>query len=156
MAHDLNLTRLLPASPAHVWRCLTEPELLKKWFAPHPVETIEAIIEPHPGGRFYTVMRVPDHGDTAGDGCILIADPAKRLSWTNCLIQDFAPATIDPEAGGFGFSADLQMSAEGDGCRYVVTVRHANDADRAKHEAMGFHDGWGTAVDQLGALAATL
>ncbi|MDX8350811.1 SRPBCC domain-containing protein [Cognatiyoonia sp. IB215182] len=48
------------------------------------------------------------------------------------------------------------MTARGGGCQYVVTVRHVNDADRAKHEEMGFHDGWGTAADQLGDLAASL
>ena len=26
---------------------------------------------------------------------------------------------------------------------------HANEADREKHEQMGFHEGWGTALDQL-------
>jgi len=153
---NLVLTREFDASPDAVYRCLTEPALFKQWFAPKPVEPIEAIIEPHPGGRFYTVMRVPEYGDMPGDGCILIADPGKRFSWTNCLLRDFAPATIDAEAGAFGFSADIQMTARGGGCQYVVTVRHANDADRAKHEEMGFHDGWGTAADQLGDLAASL
>ncbi|MDX8350812.1 hypothetical protein [Cognatiyoonia sp. IB215182] len=71
------------------------------------METIEAIIEPHPGGRFYTAIHVQDYGDMPGHGCILIADPGIRFSWTNCLLRDFSPATIDAEAGVFGFSADI-------------------------------------------------
>ena len=34
--------------------------------------------------------------------------------------------------------------------------RHWNEADLKKHEAMGFHKGWGICADQLEALAKTL
>jgi uncharacterized protein YndB with AHSA1/START domain len=31
-------------------------------------------------------------------------------------------------------------------------VIHGNEEDRKKHEAMGFHEGWGKALDQLVAM----
>jgi uncharacterized protein YndB with AHSA1/START domain len=35
-------------------------------------------------------------------------------------------------------------------------VRHWSAEDRARHEEMGFHEGWGMATDQLAALARSL
>lgn len=40
--------------------------------------------------------------------------------------------------------------------RYIAQAMHWNAETRAEHEAMGFHDGWGKATDQLEALAKSL
>lgn len=159
MTDDLMLkfTRLINASPNAVWRCWTEPGLLKQWFAPKPVVTTLAEIEPYPGGRFRTVMQVPDHGEMAGaPGCILIAEPAMRLVWTNALGPEFHPNLVGTSDIDFAFTADIRMTSEGGGCRYDVKVMHATEAAKSSHEDMGFFDGWGTAATQLEALAATL
>ena len=42
------------------------------------------------------------------------------------------------------------------GTRYRALVLHATPDARAKHEAMGFHEGWGKASDQLAALARSI
>jgi uncharacterized protein YndB with AHSA1/START domain len=42
----------------------------------------------------------------------------------------------------------------GGGTRYRVRARHADAGGRRRHEEMGFEQGWGTALDQLVALAA--
>ena len=153
---DLLLERDLAATPEKVWRCWTEAELLKHWFAPKPVETIEAVIEPVPGGRFYTVMRIPDHGDMPGEGCILLAEPAQRLVWTNVMVAGFRPVHLPEAPGSFGFSADLSFAPSARGCLYRAVVRHLTPESRAQHEAMGFHEGWGAAATQLEALAQSL
>lgn len=33
--------------------------------------------------------------------------------------------------------------------KYTALVMRADSASRVKHEQMGFHDGWGAALDQL-------
>lgn len=154
----LSFTRHLAASPSAIWRCWTEPELLKQWFAPKPVEVPVAEIEPYPGGRFRIVMIVPDHGtfDNA-PGCILVADPGRRIAWTNALGPEFIPNALGDGPMDFAFSADITMrEAEGGGCTYVVNVHHATEASAKAHAQMGFYDGWGTCADQLGQLAASL
>jgi uncharacterized protein YndB with AHSA1/START domain len=35
-------------------------------------------------------------------------------------------------------------------------VLHKNPEDSRKHQEMGFEEGWGTTIDQLGKLARTL
>ncbi len=159
MTDDLTLsfTRHIKASPANVWRCWTEPDLLKQWFAPAPVITTEAEIDARPGGGFRTVMEVPEHGTMAGDpGCVLLADPAARLVWTNALGPEFRPNAMGDGPMDFAFTADIRITPAEGGCTYDVTVLHATDAARAVHESMGFFDGWGSAADQMAALAAGL
>ena len=159
MTADLTLsfTRHIKASPQAVWRCWTEPDLLKQWFAPSPVVTTVAELDPRPGGTFRTVMEVPEYGTMAGDpGCVLVAELAARLVWTSALGPEFRPNPIGTEPTDFAFTADIRMSPDNDGTRYEVVVSHATLEGRAAHEAMGFHDGWGAAADQMATLAAGL
>ena len=153
----LSFTRKLAASPANVWRCWTEPELLKQWFAPKPVQVPVAEIDPTPGGRFKIVMIVPDHGTMDNDpGCILVAEPQKRLVWTNALAPGFVPRVIGDGPMDFAFTADITMSATEAGTTYLVKVHHATPEAAKTHADLGFYDGWGTCATQLGELAATL
>jgi len=35
-ARELTISHAIAAPPYAVWRCWTEPELIKRWFAPRP------------------------------------------------------------------------------------------------------------------------
>jgi uncharacterized protein YndB with AHSA1/START domain len=52
----------------------------------------------------------------------------------------------------FAFTAVIELAAEGNSTRYTALVIHGNEDSRRKHEQLGFHDGWGTALNQLVAL----
>ncbi|QDC10698.1 polyketide cyclase [Oceanicola sp. D3] len=147
---DLTLTRQINASPATLWRCFTTPELLCAWFVPAPWSCAEAVIEPHPGGRFYSLFKGPDGEEMANEGAILLAEPAKRFVFT-----DFFKAGFIPNETPF-MLADITLTPRDGGTEYTATVRHRTPEDRARHEEMGFAQGWGTAADQLAALAEGL
>lgn len=148
---DLELTRTIAATPAAIWRCWTEPELLKQWFCPAPYKVTHAEVDPTPGGIFLTAMQAPDGTDfDAEPGCVLAAEPGKLFSFTDGLAPGFRP-----RASGF-MTGIITMAAIETGTRYTARVLHASTEDRQKHVDMGFHEGWGTAADQLAALAAGL
>lgn len=148
---DLELVRHLKAPPAKVWRCWTEPKLVEQWFAPKPVVTRDVSIDLRPGGSFITTMDIPDHGSMTGHGCFLDIAPERRLVWTDLLMGDWRPA-----GQSFGFTAYIFLEPEGTGTLYRAVALHLTPEKRAEHEKMGFHDGWGTAAEQLDTLAVTL
>ena len=41
------------------------------------------------------------------------------------------------------------MEPHGKGTKYTAIAMHKDTASRTKHEEMGFHEGWGAALDQL-------
>lgn len=150
-ATDLELVRHLKASPAKIWRCWTEPALLEQWFAPKPVVTRDVEIDLRPGGSFKTTMDVPGYGTNKGHGCILEVQPERRLVWTDLLQGGYRP-----NGDSFGFTALILLEPEGEGTLYRAIALHRTPEQRISHEEMGFHDGWGTAAEQLDALAVTL
>lgn len=149
---DLELTRLMSAPPAKVWRCWTEPALLKLWFTPKPVVTRHAEIDLRPGGRFFTLMVLPDGTEMPNDGSFLEVVPQQRLTFTDTLLAGFRPTAIP----GLGFTAIITLAPEGSGTRYTARALHRDPAGRKAHADMGFHDGWGTAATQLEAVAMGL
>jgi uncharacterized protein YndB with AHSA1/START domain len=147
---DLVLSRLLQAPRVAVWRCWTEPELMKRWFAPLPWTTTEAEIDLRPGGATRMVMRSPEGRDFPNPGVVLEVVPGERLVFTDAYTSAWVPS-----ARPF-MTAILTFADETGGTRYVARARHWTAEARTEHEAMGFHEGWGQCADQLEALANTL
>ena len=157
--HVLGFERLIETPRALVWRCWTEPALITRWFTPAPWQTVACTLDLRPGGLFHTVMRSPAGEEFPNAGCILEVVPQQRLTWTNAMAPGFAP--LPPETGGaecnrFHFTATIALADAGAQTRYTARVQHADAAGRDRHAAMGFHEGWGAALDQLVALAKTL
>ncbi|MCF1707236.1 SRPBCC family protein [Tabrizicola sp. J26] len=149
---DLEINRLLKAPVAKVWRCWTEPELVKQWFTPKPVVTRDVEIDLRPGGRFHTVMVMVDGSEHPGEGCFLDIEFERRLVWTDTLEAGFRPAT----SAMFGFTGCILMHPEDGGTRYIARAIHGKREVARQHEEMGFHEGWGTVAQQLEAFARTL
>jgi uncharacterized protein YndB with AHSA1/START domain len=152
----LTFTRQIAASANSIWRCWTEPALLEQWFAPKPVVTKDVVIDAFPGGRFHNTMLIPDMPEPmVGRGCVLAADPNRRFAFTNMMRENFQPQETSG-AGQFPFTAEITLQATDTGCDYTVTVRHLDVAGAESHRNMGFFEGWGTAADQMAALALSL
>lgn len=144
---DLVFERTIDISPAQVWAAWTTPELINQWFTPEPWRTSGCEIDLRPGGRFHTIMHSPDGQSFPNTGCYLEVVPERRLVWTNCLGPDFRPSNHPPEA--LMITAIITMEPHGSGTLYRGTAIHKDEADRQQHEAMGFQEGWGKALDQL-------
>ena len=154
---DLVLERVVDVPPALVWAAWTQPEHLTQWFTPKPWQTADAEIDLRPGGIFRTVMRSPEGEDFPNVGCILEAVTNEKLAWTGALGPGYRPWSPD-EASRFPFmfSAVITLEPHGSGTKYTALAIHADPQGREKHEQMGFHRGWGAALDQLVELAGRM
>ncbi|HEY5956841.1 MAG TPA: SRPBCC family protein, partial [Polyangiaceae bacterium] len=139
---------IIEVSPELVWKAWTEPEHLKPWFTPRPWTTTECEIDLRPGGVFRTVMRSPEGQLFPNQGCYLEVVPKHKLVWTDALQGEYRPSKLDPHLG-FHFTATLLFEPSGKGTKYTAIVLHGDEESRSKHDAMGFKDGWGAALDQL-------
>ena len=155
---DLVLERSIDLPPEPLWRGWTEPPLLMRWFTPVPWQTVDAELDLRPGGIFRTTMRSPAGESFDNAGCFLEIVPNRRLAWTNALEPGFRPARplADPAGHDLVFTAIVTLEPEGPGTRYTATALHRDKAGRDAHAQMGFHEGWGAALDQLVALARGL
>lgn len=59
-AHELVIELILDAPKEKLFRCWTEAELLKQWFAPKPWTTPSAKMDVKPGGASLIIMRSPE------------------------------------------------------------------------------------------------
>jgi uncharacterized protein YndB with AHSA1/START domain len=149
-SRELSLSRIIDASREKVFKAWTDPELLKRWFAPLPWTTPHAELDVRPGGANLIVMKGPQGQEFPNRGIYLEVVENERLVFTDAYTSAWEPAekpfmtvilTFDDHAGK---------------TKYTARVRHWSVADRETHEKMGFHAGWGQCADQLEALVSKL
>ena len=149
--HDLVITRDIAAPPASLFRCWTEPGLIKQWFAPKPWSVSHAETDLRPGGASLVVMRDPDGQEFPNPAVYLEVVPNERI-----VVTDAYTSAWEPSAKPF-MTLILSFEDMGGGITcYTARARHWSAADREAHEKMGFVEGWGKCTDQLVELAATL
>ncbi|TGJ98401.1 polyketide cyclase [Leptospira langatensis] len=140
---DLTFERIVDVPRDLVWAAWTTPAHILKWFTPAPWQTIDCEIDLTPGGIFRTTMRSPEGEEFPNMGCYLEIVKNEKLIFTDMLEPGYKPSP-----GGF-FTAVLTLEDHKQGTLYKVLARHKDEEARKKHEDMGFHDGWGKALDQL-------
>lgn len=159
-ADDRSFTfhRSLAGSPEQVWRHLTEPSLLARWWAPDDLRVSELVFEARPDGRVVLEYRdLEDHGGSdpvvgRAEGVVDVARPAERLTYRS------SPLLPD---GGSAFTShvDLALRPAGPGddgsgteldVRYGITDSTVDSADFVA----GIEIGFGQSLDKLAAILA--
>jgi len=141
--HELTLTRLIDVPREKLFRAWTDPELIPLWFCPPPWGVSRAEVDLRPGGSSLIVMRGPEGEEMPNSSVYLEVIPNKKLVFTDAFTRAWEPSEKP-------FMTGILTFEEEDGkTRYTAVVRHWTAEDKAQHEAMGFHEGWGIATDQL-------
>jgi uncharacterized protein YndB with AHSA1/START domain len=153
-SRDLVLERLIPVSVQAAWDAWTVPELMVQWFTPAPWKTVSADVDLRPGGRNIVTMESPEGEQFPNAGTYLVVEPPSLLVFTSVLTEGFRPVSPENGADDMPFTGRIELSAHTDGTLYRAIAIHPNAAVCAKHAEMGFHEGWGAALDQLVTLMA--
>ena len=144
---DLVIDRIIPLSRELIWIALTDPDWVKQWFAPAPWKTVDCEMDVYPGGKFHTVMRSPKGEDFPHTGCFLEVIEDEKLVWTSALGPGYRPCAAS--TGVPQFTAVITLGLHGSDTRYTAVVMHKDEDSCRVHSEMGFHEGWGAALDQL-------
>ena len=148
--YELVLDRLLDAPREKLYRCWTDPELMKPWFCPQPWSVSHVEIDVRPGGSNLIVMNGPNGEVVPNRGVYLEVVPNEKLVFTDAFTSAWAPSE-KPFMG-----AELTFADEGGKTRYRAVARHWSEEDMKTHQAMGFEEGWGIVATQLEAFAKTI
>jgi uncharacterized protein YndB with AHSA1/START domain len=147
---DLSLQRVIRAPREVVWRAWTDPSRLEQWWVPAPTVARVDRLDPRPGGALVTRMSEDGEEFVAHmDAAFLVVEERERLVFTNAIDSRWRPADPAPVA----MTAEITFGEHPEGTDYRVVVRHGDPAARARHEQLGFLDGWGSVSDQLAAVA---
>lgn len=152
---DVVVRRTFDAPRALVYRAWTEPEMLKRWFAPQSGSTPAAMVDARPGGRFQYCMRIPEMGDVWGVGMYREVGPDRIV-----YVDAFADAegnVVSPTAYGMseGHPRESLVTVEFEdapGGGTTVTVRHTVPTDFPERE--GMEQGWSEMLARLADAAA--
>ncbi|WP_394888964.1 SRPBCC family protein [Mesorhizobium sp. AaZ16] len=144
---ELVLTRLIDAPREKLFKCWTQPELMKQWFAPLPWKLSHVEVDLRAGGSSKVVMRSPEGQEFPNLGVYLEVVPNEKIVFTDAYTEAWVPSEKP------FFTGIITFEDEGGKTRYTAIARHWTVEDRKAHEEMGFHEGWGQCADQLAALA---
>jgi uncharacterized protein YndB with AHSA1/START domain len=138
-AFELEIERLIDAPRARVYEAWTEPERLKRWFAPKPFTLAVKSMDFRAGGHYEMAMRGPDGEDFPFTGDYKEIDPPAKLSWTS----EF------PDMPKGSIATVVTFAEEGGKTRVRVRQTFAALSPTARHAVAGAKQGWTLCMDQL-------
>ena len=143
---DLRLAVEIDAPPERVFELWTTR--LSDWWGPHGMTTRVVAMDLRAGGAFQTVMRTPDGTEIPTRGVFLEVVANRRIVFTDAYEPSWKPAP-----GHFMTAVIDFVPVPGGRTLLAACARHKSAEDRATHEQMGFHEGWGESFAKLAALA---
>jgi uncharacterized protein YndB with AHSA1/START domain len=133
----LRLTRILPAPRETVYRALTEPGEIAKWWGPRGFTAPSVEFDLRVGGRYRIAMQPPDGDVFYLSGEFLEVDPPARLAYT---FRWDPPDRDDRQT-----MVTLALQDQGERTKVLLTQDgFATEKRRALHE-----DGWTDSFERL-------
>jgi uncharacterized protein YndB with AHSA1/START domain len=117
---DLVFERTFDAARELVWKALTDPDLVPRWWGPHGTTTTVAEMDVRPGGKWRYVSSAADRDDVEFYGEYLEVDPPKGYRWTFM----FDVEGIGPQGG-----PETLILEEVDGKTKVTSIGHMGSAE---------------------------
>ncbi len=79
---DLVFERTFDAPREQVWKALTDPAIIPRWWGPHASSTRVAEMDVRPGGKWRFISSAPGREDVEFYGEYLEVDPPNSYKWT--------------------------------------------------------------------------
>jgi uncharacterized protein YndB with AHSA1/START domain len=79
---ELKFSTIFKADPKFVFKALTHPDLIKKWFGPHGYTCPVVEVDLRVGGKYHIEMKPPEGEIVKLDGVYNVVNPSKALAYT--------------------------------------------------------------------------
>lgn len=148
---EIRVSRVFDAPRSLVWRALTEPERLKRWWAPGVFTTPFISVDLRIGGLFRYCMRSPEGQDFWGRGVYTEIEPETRLAYQDSF-TDADGNPVAPSYYGMQLTTIEESSVgidlhEADGKTSMHIVYSAHTEIGAEREMA--EQGWNEMIDRL-------
>lgn len=149
----LVITRVFDAPREAVWKALTDPEQMKRWWGPEGFTVPFSEIDLRVGGKYLSCMRSPDGKDYWNTGTYQEIVPMERLIMSDSFSDEkgnVVPATyygMNPE---FPLTMTINVTLEEEDGKTKMTLRHESmpEGDDLK----GATQSWNQSLDKLDAI----
>ena len=132
---ELKFSKTFEANPEFVFKALTHPELIKKWFGPHGYTCPVVEVDLHMGGHYHIEMKPPEGEIIKLYGVYRVVDPANALEYTWQWDEPDAKETL----------VKVQFNPSGDGTEVFVEQGEFASAESKE----GHEQGWLASFDRL-------
>ena len=141
----LTIEKTFNAPVEVVWAAWTQSEHILKWWAPHGMEIKVIEHDFKVGGKWKYAMPMSDGNEFISEGVYKeIIELQKIVS-----SADFKPMTE-------GVELQTYFEADGEKTKFTFSVIHATPEYCKQQEEMGFYNGWGSALNRLETIIASL
>jgi uncharacterized protein YndB with AHSA1/START domain len=144
---SLMLTRHFNAPPRQVFRAMTDPEIVPKWYGLAVLSMEVCEIDLRVGGRWRFVLSSPDAGIHGFSGEYREIIPPQRLVFTE---------NYEPLGDGHEILVTSTFEDRSGGTLYTSTLAYESKADRDGHIQSGMEAGARESHDRLAAVLASL
>jgi uncharacterized protein YndB with AHSA1/START domain len=127
----IHIRRFFNAPPELVYRALTDPEYIRRWFGPRRLEITVCEADPRVGGAWRVVQRAPDGTEFGFHGEFLQLEPPRLRVGT--FIYEGAPDATATET--------MVCEPVTGGTMLVTTMVHSSVEARDMHVASGMEGG---------------
>lgn len=145
----LVMTRQFSAPREVVWKVMTEPKLVQRWYGGHGFSNPRCEMDVRPGGRWSHLMRTPDGSEFPAEFVFLEVVPPERLVWRSADFETSSGAhcnvmTVTLTEGRAGTT------------EWRLVVRFKTLDDREAAGAMGFTTVLSQGCERVEELSLTL
>lgn len=137
-AGAIRMSRVLPASPAVVFKALIRPEMLQRWMCPEDMTVAMVETDPRLGGKFVIAMQGSDGVITTARGHYTEIRAPHVLAFTWAWDKGHSMA---------GVQTDIRIELTAQGEHTFLLMTHfgiPTDDERSSH-----HQGWTSVLSNL-------
>ena len=149
------ISRSFDASRELLWKALTEPERMAKWWGPKGFPVIAAKMDFRPGGTYLYGLKAPDSGAMWGRFVYREIDEPSRVVLVSSFSNEGGGVTRHPMSASWPLEtlSVFELESQGEGATLTIRALPINSTEEERATFADATDsvkrGWGGTLDQL-------